>query len=195
MAYDFEEEEDEDEDEEDPCKWSLPFVYYIYTKKLVKNNQIFVWIVAVPEINKNNVHVVPREQWGALPPKLPIPNLERIPAPAIRFTHSRTRSCSGMKDCIALMKAIQWSDMNEKGLPDIASNFYVARDGVVYEGRGWDKQGVPTRPHKEYSLDFCLLGFETEMSTEQAEGFNALIRLSEAKKKLVKGLRGSLEFD
>ena len=36
MAYDFEEEEDEDEDEEDPCKWSLPFVYYIYQKTCKK---------------------------------------------------------------------------------------------------------------------------------------------------------------
>ncbi len=48
--------------------------------------------------------------------------------------------------------------MEARGWDDIGYNFLVGGDGSVYEGRGWDKEGVHTRGFNKRSICIAFIG-------------------------------------
>ncbi|XP_054260580.1 uncharacterized protein LOC128985218 [Macrosteles quadrilineatus] len=68
------------------------------------------------------LHFVSREEWGALPPKDPIPN-DKFPLKYVVYTMStRRHTCLARADCIGVLQRLQKKHMNE-GMSDIAYNF------------------------------------------------------------------------
>lgn len=48
--------------------------------------------------------------------------------------------------------------MESRGWDDIAYNFLVGGDGLVYEGRGWDNQGAHTKGYNTDSICIAFIG-------------------------------------
>lgn len=65
-------------------------------------------------------------------------------------------------------RAYQRYHMESRGWTDIAYNFGVGQSGVVYGGRGWERQGGATgSPHDAKSISICAIGnFEKKGPTK-----------------------------
>lgn len=59
-----------------------------------------------------------RETWGAQPPSGPGSPL-RHPVSKVRFTHTKTPTCSKYKDCFHILQNLQRVNMEEEKLSDI----------------------------------------------------------------------------
>lgn len=62
--------------------------------------------------------MVPRDQWGALPPKGPLEPAEH-PYTAVVFTHTRTKECYGHEQCVKFVQELQRRNMEEEDMPDV----------------------------------------------------------------------------
>ncbi|XP_054265020.1 peptidoglycan recognition protein 1-like [Macrosteles quadrilineatus] len=83
----------------------------------------------------HDIPIVPRSEWGALPPRH-VDHVEEAEVTHVIINHTRTRTCSDPESCVLKMQYIQKKHLDQ-GLPDIKYNFLVGGDGRVYEGRGW----------------------------------------------------------
>lgn len=61
-------------------------------------------------------------------------------------------------DCTYIVQNIQNYHINDRGFTDIAYNFLVAGNGLIYEGRGWEKPGVHTPGFNNKSICIAFLG-------------------------------------
>lgn len=90
----------------------------------------------------------------------PGPGIEDVILPALNviITDTVTPSCSNKATCIQRCRDIQTSDFNI-GLLDIAYNFLVGSDGLIYEGRGWNKVStIGANPYFRTSLQIAFIG-------------------------------------
>lgn len=48
--------------------------------------------------------------------------------------------------------------MDSMGFADIAYNFLIGEDGMVYNGRGWDTEGAHTKGYNKDSVGIAFIG-------------------------------------
>ncbi|KAF6203868.1 hypothetical protein GE061_002203 [Apolygus lucorum] len=85
--------------------------------------------------------LVTRKQWAAENPQPPSQLLAVIPPKMVVLAHTAGRTCPTDKQtCMDFMRLIQAGHIS-LGWVDIAYNFLVGIDGVVYVGVGWNRQG------------------------------------------------------
>ena len=65
------------------------------------------------------------------------------------------------------MRVAQTFHIESKGWDDIAYNFLVGGDGLIYEGRGWDIEGAHTFNYNYKSIGISFIGtFTNDMPTK-----------------------------
>jgi len=76
------------------------------------------------------------------------------------------------------MRNIQGWHIDGNGWADIGYNFCVGGDGLVYEGRGWGRQGAHAPGYNNQSVGHCFIGtFTSALPTAAARSnTQALIR-------------------
>lgn len=97
-----------------------------------------------------------RAQWGARAAstaQLPI-----RPAPFAVVHHTAGAACTNEAACRQQMQNIQNFHMNSNGWADIGYSFLVGGDGVVYEGRGWGRQGAHAPGYNNQSVGIGMIG-------------------------------------
>lgn len=111
--------------------------------------------------------IVPKAEWGgtyvshvALPYR---------PAPYAVIHHSTGDNCPDFESCSAQMRYLEMLHIQIFGWTDIAYNFCVGNDGVVYEGRGWGRQGLHAPHFNQMSMGICFLGtYTSTLPSEEA---------------------------
>lgn len=111
-----------------------------------------------------------RSQWGARPPKSrrSISDTNKI-----YVHHSVTAGTGGAQE----VRQIQTFHMDGRGWADIAYNWLVDDDGVIYEGRGWNVAGGATKGENTTSIAVCYLGNADDQDPTDAAkaGINTVI--------------------
>jgi N-acetylmuramoyl-L-alanine amidase len=115
--------------------------------------------------------ILPRDAWGAdLPPKGPIARED----PKFLLVH-HTASPNNYADARALIRTTyQWHTSNDpsKGWPDVAYEFFIGRDGDVWEGRAGalagPVQASATGGSQGWGQLVCLLGDFTSVQPTAA---------------------------
>jgi hypothetical protein len=128
------------------------------------------------------VEFVSRKEWGARPPTKPLLDLVTVPAPYVVISHTATKNCLDKAQCMPQIRSIQTFHVESHAWLDIGYNFLVGGDGIVYVGRGWDKQGAYTHKYHKDSIEISFIGTFRDESPTQAQ-------LATAKKLLQIGLR------
>lgn len=99
-----------------------------------------------------------RAQWGAR-----ASNTAWIPSqPPSHFVVHHTDgpfvSCATQAACDQMMRNIQNFHMNTNGWADIGYNFCIGDTAIVYEARGWNRQGAHSPGFNSRSIGFCFMG-------------------------------------
>ncbi|XP_044615880.2 peptidoglycan recognition protein 1-like [Equus asinus] len=99
--------------------------------------------------------IVPRREWGALPSRCE----QRLDLPVryVVVSHTAAIPCDTPTSCMRQVQNVQHYHMRTRGWCDVAYNFLIGEDGLVYEGRGWDTQGAhsgPTWNSKSIGISF-----------------------------------------
>jgi len=100
--------------------------------------------------------IVPRNEWGARPPRWTTPNLKHRPVVYIHHAADPKPSRFG-EDAEA--RKFQNGHMDTRGWSDLAYNFLVTPSGRVLEGRGWGIRPGATRNHNSESVAVCFMGY------------------------------------
>ncbi|XP_053330050.1 uncharacterized protein LOC128503881 [Spea bombifrons] len=98
--------------------------------------------------------IVSKSNWGARSTKCTVGL--KTPLPLVLIHHTAGASCTSKSACIKQVKSIQSYHIDKRGYCDIGYNFLVGEDGLVYEGRGWKTQGVPT--YSQPSIGISVIG-------------------------------------
>ena len=111
---------------------------------------------------------MPRKDWLAAPEKKPLPKLTNNPPPFVIIHHTYTPACISEADCIYVARVIQQHDMKDLDYDDVSYNFFVATNGKIYEGRGWEFAGQHTPDYDHKSIGIALIGdFNHDEPTNQ----------------------------
>ncbi|CAH0713734.1 unnamed protein product, partial [Brenthis ino] len=104
-----------------------------------------------------NITVVPRDEWGASPPRSR--SILNTPVSLVVIHHTYIpRACNNRQDCSVAMRSMQNTHQITNGWDDIGYNFAVGGDGDVYEGRGWDCVGAHAVGVNSKSIGIVLIG-------------------------------------
>ncbi|XP_036272222.1 peptidoglycan recognition protein 1 [Pipistrellus kuhlii] len=88
--------------------------------------------------------IVPRSEWGALPSTC-ARELE-VPVPYVVVSHTAGSPCDTPALCLQQAQNVQHYHVRTLGYCDVAYNFLIGEDGLVYEGRGWKVKGDHSGP-------------------------------------------------
>lgn len=99
--------------------------------------------------------VLPREAWGAKPPKEPF-----TPMAPYRFTqhHTAGRLPRTPEESLAEMRFLQDFHQNGRGWNDIGYHFIIDGEGRVYQGRPIDAQGAHVLSNNAGNVGISLMG-------------------------------------
>jgi len=100
---------------------------------------------------------VTRDEWVAQPPKTKLDPLN-LPVSRVILAHTATERCEVQSTCVFRVRYIQSFHMDSKKWDDIAYNFLIGEDGMVYDGRGWDSQGAHTKGYNVDSIGIAFIG-------------------------------------
>ncbi|XP_070079167.1 peptidoglycan recognition protein 1-like [Equus przewalskii] len=84
--------------------------------------------------------IVPRREWRGL-----ASNCDRklsLPKSYVVVSHTAGSPCDTPDSCLKQVQNVQNYHKGTLGWCDVAYNFLIGEDGLVYEGRGWDTQGA-----------------------------------------------------
>ncbi|MGZ4804888.1 MAG: N-acetylmuramoyl-L-alanine amidase [Ilumatobacteraceae bacterium] len=116
--------------------------------------------------------IYPRDAWGAnLPPKGPI----GVETPQFLLVH-HTASPNSYTSAVSLIQATySFHTSSAKGWPDVCYEFFVGRDGDVWEGRAGAMAGPviadATGGSQGFAQLVCMLGdFTSQLPTDAALG-------------------------
>ena len=112
---------------------------------------------------------VTRAEWNARPPVRPLVDLENPPAKYVVISHTATKSCFTKAQCVPHVRSIQTFHIESHSWLDVGYNFMVGGDGMVYIGRGWDKQGAFTHRHHESTIEISLIGTFREATPTETQ--------------------------
>ncbi|CAK9797270.1 Peptidoglycan-recognition protein LF [Anthophora quadrimaculata] len=103
------------------------------------------------------VRFVQRQEWGGQPPEEPLQPM-KLPVPYVIISHTATDFCSTQSACTLHVRFAQTFHIESKHWSDIAYNFLVGGDGLVYVGRGWDKIGAHAFGYNNISIGISFIG-------------------------------------
>ncbi|CAJ1065885.1 peptidoglycan-recognition protein SC2-like [Xyrichtys novacula] len=113
------------------------------------------------------VTIVSRDQWGAVPPKK-VTALKGL-AKRVIIHHTALPSCKDLEECNKRLASIQRGHMTDKKFDDIGYNFLVGADGTVFEGRGWGVVGAHAYGNNDDSLGIAFMGnFNNDTPSKEA---------------------------
>lgn len=111
------------------------------------------------------LQIVSKSEWGALPTT----NFLDHPTPNVIISHTVTNSCLNKSECSSLCRFIQMYHIESRHWDDIAYNFLIGGDGLVYEGRAWDIVGAHTKEFNAKSIGIAFIGdFNKESPSENS---------------------------
>ena len=128
----------------------------------------------IPPVNvAPGLDIYPREAWGAdLPPRRPIITGEDVKFLLVHHTASTNGVVKGGSRT-TLRKTYAYQTGSAKGWPDVCYEFFVDRDGVVWEGRAGSLAGPvvadATGGSQGFSQLVCLLGNFTKVLPPSAQ--------------------------
>ncbi|XP_060056952.1 peptidoglycan recognition protein 3 isoform X2 [Erinaceus europaeus] len=99
---------------------------------------------------------VSRKEWGARPQTCSPPLA--APVPYLIMDQVLGVECGEQSICSERLRDLQSHSIYTKHWCDMAYNFLVGDDGRVYEGVGWDVQGVHTQGYNNVSLGLAFFG-------------------------------------
>ncbi|KAJ8736950.1 hypothetical protein PYW07_000221 [Mythimna separata] len=117
-----------------------------------------------------------RADWQAMP-EYEIVNLN-TPVPFVLIGHSAMEHCMDRYACIRNVLAIQ-SDHQRRGWVDIGPNFLVGGNGLIFEGRGANVQGVMVRSWNTIGVSVMFLGDYMTAVPSQVQFDHVNVLLSE----------------
>ncbi|KAL1130487.1 hypothetical protein AAG570_011735 [Ranatra chinensis] len=101
--------------------------------------------------------LVRRKQWSAVKPNYPVPPLRSLPARYALIETTGGYQCLNTHRCSQVVLSIQAARVFN-GLNDIAYNFLVGGDGLLYEGLGWNKAGYSAGSLNSYAISVAFVG-------------------------------------
>ncbi len=127
-------------------------------------------LAVVPAVTvADGLAIMPRDAWGAdLPPKGP------IAAEDVRFllVHHTASTNSYARASAVIRETYAWQTSPAKGWNDVCYEFFIGRDGDVWEGRAGALAGPVAADATGGSQGFaqlvCLLGTFTDVAPTQA---------------------------
>ncbi|XP_051845300.1 peptidoglycan recognition protein 1 [Antechinus flavipes] len=101
--------------------------------------------------------IVLRSEWRGLPSRCLRPL--NLPVEYVVISHTAGQPCFSPQECEQQMRNIQNYHMQTLGWCDIAYNFLIGEDGLIYEGRGWSIKGDHSGPTwNPISLGISFMG-------------------------------------
>lgn len=128
----------------------------------------------IPPVNvAPGLDIYPREAWGAdLPPTRPITTGEDVRFLLVHHTAGTNAVAKGGSRT-RLRKTYAYQTGSGKGWPDVCYEFFVDRDGVVWEGRAGSLAGPvvadATGGNQGFAQLVCLLGNFTKVLPTPAQ--------------------------
>ncbi|KAM6223642.1 peptidoglycan recognition protein 1 [Rhynchocyon petersi] len=88
--------------------------------------------------------LVPRREWRATASACS----QKLSQPVryVVVSHTAGATCDSPALCQQQVRNVQYYHMQELKWCDVAYNFLIGEDGLVYEGRGWDTKGDHAGP-------------------------------------------------
>lgn len=106
---------------------------------------------------KKALRYVERREWLAQKAMEPYTKV-KTPVPYVVISHTATESGDTIADNKFLIRHVQCFHIESRKFIDIAYNFLVGCDGVVYEGRGWGVEGAHTYGYNRRSVGISFVG-------------------------------------
>lgn len=106
---------------------------------------------------KKALRFVERREWLAQKAMEPYAKV-KAPVPYVVISHTATESGDTIADNKYLIRHVQCFHIESRRFIDIAYNFLVGCDGVVYEGRGWGVEGAHTYGYNRRSVGISFVG-------------------------------------
>ncbi|XP_071445017.1 peptidoglycan-recognition protein LC-like isoform X2 [Hetaerina americana] len=127
------------------------------------------------ELDQEIFPIISREEWMMKP--LGDAKPLKLPVKQVTMVSTSSGSCSSQEDCIAEIRRLQEYDLGpEDGLWDTSFNFLVARDGRIYEGRGWNTTARIADLDDDSSIFVLFTGVSLQpLSPTQLSAFITLI--------------------
>ncbi|XP_030679182.1 peptidoglycan recognition protein 3 [Nomascus leucogenys] len=110
--------------------------------------------------------IVSRKEWGARP--LACRALLTLPVAYIITDQLPGMQCQEQSICSQTLRGLQSHSVYTIGWCDVAYNFLVGDDGRVYEGVGWNIQGLHTQGYNNISLGIAFFGSKIGSSPSPA---------------------------
>ncbi|XP_068944387.1 peptidoglycan recognition protein 1 [Petaurus breviceps papuanus] len=96
--------------------------------------------------------IVPKSEWGGFSSQCLRPL--NLPVDNVLVSHTAGNPCFSPSDCEHQIRTIQREHVRVRRKCDIAYNFLIGEDGLIYEGRGWSTLGG----HSDSTLNPISLG-------------------------------------
>lgn len=117
--------------------------------------------------SEEGIVFVYRTEWQAREPSGTLKKL-RLPVGEIIIAHTNTQMCYEQEPCIHTVKSIQNYHLDEQHYSDIAYQFLVGGNGLVFIGRGWNNAGAHTKSHNFKSICIAFIGnFTNQIPTNK----------------------------
>lgn len=100
---------------------------------------------------------VERRDWLAQKSMEPYTKV-KTPIPYVIISHTASESGDTIAENKYLVRQVQCFHIESRRFRDIAYNFLVGCDGVVYEGRGWGVEGAHTYGYNSRSVGISFVG-------------------------------------
>ncbi|XP_053447745.1 peptidoglycan recognition protein 4 isoform X1 [Nycticebus coucang] len=110
--------------------------------------------------------MVSRKEWGA--EAVGCSTQLTTPVDVLIIHHVPGLQCHDQTGCSQRLCELQAHHAHSNGRCDVAYNFLVGDDGRVYEGVGWNVQGMHTQGYNNISLGFAFFGTKEGHSPSSA---------------------------
>nr|XP_020034904.1 peptidoglycan recognition protein 4 isoform X2 [Castor canadensis] len=110
--------------------------------------------------------IVFRKEWGA--EAVGCSSHLTRPVDALITHHIHGLECHNQTVCSQRLRELQAYHVHNNSVCDVAYNFLVGDDGRVYEGVGWNIQGLHTQGYNNISLGIAFFGSKEGLSPSPA---------------------------
>lgn len=110
-------------------------------------------------VGDETMKFISRSQWEACEPRHPLEEFGDSPAQYIIIGQCCSKApCTDTTECCANMRRLQLFHMNDKEFDDVAFNYVVANDGIVYEGRGHQWRAATAKRWNDVAYGVAFMG-------------------------------------